>query len=118
MLTTKIDTEKIGDVIGKQGKVIQKICAECNCKVDVEEDGTVFISAIDIDDAKRALNMVETIANDPEVGAIYKGVVTRLMDFGAFVEIAPAKRVLSTSATLMSSTLTVLRMSLLSATRS
>ena len=91
MLTTKIDTEKIGDVIGKQGKVIQKICAECNCKVDVEEDGTVFISAIDIDDAKRALNMVETIANDPEVGAIYKGVVTRLMDFGAFVEIAPGK---------------------------
>ena len=91
ILTTKIDTEKIGDVIGKQGKVIQKICAECNCKVDVEEDGTVFISAIDIDDAKRALNMVETIANDPEVGAIYKGVVTRLMDFGAFVEIAPGK---------------------------
>ena len=74
-----------------RGKVIQKICAECNCKVDVEEDGTVFISAIDIDDAKRALNMVETIANDPEVGAIYKGVVTRLMDFGAFVEIAPGK---------------------------
>ena len=91
MLTTKIDVEKIGDVIGKQGKVIQKICAECNCKVDVEEDGTIYISAIDIDDAKRALNMVETIANDPEVGAIYKGVVTRLMDFGAFVEIAPGK---------------------------
>ena len=84
------DSQK-GIIIGKQGKVIQKICAECNCKVDVEEDGTVFISAIDIDDAKRALNMVETIANDPEVGAIYKGVVTRLMDFGAFVEIAPGK---------------------------
>ncbi len=91
MLTTKIDPSKIGDVIGKQGKVIQKICEECKCKVDVEEDGSVFISALDIEDAKRALFMVETIANDPEVGAIYKGVVTRIMDFGAFVEIAPGK---------------------------
>ncbi len=91
MLTTKIDVEKIGDVIGKQGKVIQKICAECNCKVDVEEDGSVFITAVDIDDARRALDIIETIAKDPEIGAIYKGVVTRLMQFGAFVEIAPGK---------------------------
>ena len=91
MLTTKISVDKISEVIGKQGKVIQKICAECNCKVDVEEDGNVFISALDIDDAKRALLMVETIAKDPEIGAIYKGVVTRLMTFGAFVEIAPGK---------------------------
>ena len=91
MLTTKVPVEKISEVIGKQGKVIQKICAECNCKIDVEEDGSVFISAIDIDDAKRALRMVETIANDPEPGSIYKGVVTRIMTFGAFVEIAPGK---------------------------
>ncbi len=91
LLTTKIDVEKIGDVIGKQGKVIQKICAECNCKVDVEEDGTIFVTAVDIDDAHRALDIINTIANDPEVGAIYKGVVTRLMSFGAFVEIAPGK---------------------------
>ncbi|MBQ4103694.1 MAG: polyribonucleotide nucleotidyltransferase [Clostridia bacterium] len=91
LLSTKIDVEKIGDVIGKQGKVIQKICAECNCKVDVEEDGTVYVTAIDIDDAHRALDIINTIANDPEVGAIYKGVVTRLMAFGAFVEIAPGK---------------------------
>ena len=91
MLTTKIDVDKIGDVIGKQGKVIQKICTECNCKVDVEEDGSIFISALDIDDAKRALAIIETIANDPEIGAIYRGVVTRLMSFGAFVEIAPGK---------------------------
>ena len=91
LLSTKIDVEKIGDVIGKQGKVIQKICAECNCKVDVEEDGTVYVTAADIDDARRALDIIHTIANDPEVGAIYKGVVTRLMSFGAFVEIAPGK---------------------------
>ncbi len=91
MLITTIPVDKISEVIGKQGKVIQKICAECNCKIDVEEDGKIFICSQDIDDAQRALFMVETIANDPEIGAIYKGVVTRLMDFGAFVEIAPGK---------------------------
>ena len=91
MLTTKIPVEKISEVIGKQGKVIQKICAECNCKVDVEEDGSIFICAINMEDAERALLMVNTIANDPEPGSFYNGVVTRIMDFGAFVEIAPGK---------------------------
>lgn len=91
MLRTKIDPDKIGDVIGKQGKVIQKICAECDCKVDVNDEGEVFVSALDLANAERAIFMVETIANDPEIGAIYKGVVTRLMSFGAFVEIAPGK---------------------------
>jgi len=91
MLSTKIDPEKIGDVIGKQGKVIQKIQADCEVKIDIEEDGRVFISGIDIDNAKRALTIVELIAKDPEIGAIYNGVVTRLMSFGAFVEIAPGK---------------------------
>ncbi len=91
MVTTKIDPAKIGDVIGKQGKVIQKICEECNCKVDVQEDGNIFVSAINLEDAQRALFIIDTIAKDPEVGAIYKGIVTRLMDFGAFVEIAPGK---------------------------
>ncbi len=91
MLSTKIDVEKIGDVIGKQGKVIQKICAECDVKIDIEDDGSVFISSTDLDNAKKALDIINTIANDPEVGAVYKGVVTRLMSFGAFVEIAPGK---------------------------
>ena len=91
MLSTKIDVDKIREVIGKGGSVIQKIQADCNCKIDIEEDGSVFISAINGEDAKRALSIVETIAKDPEIGAIYKGRVTRLMTFGAFVEIAPGK---------------------------
>ncbi len=91
MLSTKIDVDKIREVIGKGGAVIQKICADCRCNVDVQEDGSVFITAIDIDDARRALEIIETIAKDPEIGAIYKGKVTRLMNFGAFVEIAPGK---------------------------
>ena len=91
MLSMVISVDKIKDVIGKGGKVIQEICANCNCKIDVEEDGHVFISAIDIDDARRAVHTIKTIVEDPEVGAIYKGRVTRLMNFGAFVEIAPGK---------------------------
>ncbi len=91
MLSTKIDTDKIGGVIGKGGKVIQQIQADCNCTVNVEEDGTVTILSTDLADANRALQIIETIAKDPEIGAIYKGKVTRLMTFGAFVEIAPGK---------------------------
>ena len=91
MLTMKIDPDKIREVIGSGGKVIQKICAECNVKIDIEDDGHIFVSSMDIDDARRAVMVIETIVNDPEIGAIYKGVVTRLMNFGAFVEIAPGK---------------------------
>ncbi len=91
MLSTKIHPDKIREVIGSGGKVIQKIQSDCNCKIDIDDDGNVFISAIDGDDAKRALMIVETIALDPEIGAVYKGKVTRLMNFGAFVEIAPGK---------------------------
>ena len=91
MLTIKIDTDKIRDVIGSGGKTIQKICAECDVKIDIEEDGSVFVSGMDIDNARRAIQIIQTITMDPEVGAIYKGKVTRLMQFGAFVEIAPGK---------------------------
>ena len=91
MLTTTISPDKIGDVIGKQGKVIQSIQEQCDCTITIEEDGHVYVSGLDIEKAKQAISIVELIANDPEVGAIYSGKVTRLMTFGAFVEIAPGK---------------------------
>ena len=91
MLTTVISPDKIGDVIGKQGKVIQSIQEQCDCTINIEEDGHVYVAGLDIEKAKQAIAIVELIANDPEVGAIYSGKVTRLMTFGAFVEIAPGK---------------------------
>ena len=91
MKSLVIDTDKIKDVIGKGGKVIQKICAECNVTIDIDDDGNVFISGLDSEGIEKAYQIVKTIVEDPEVGAIYKGVVTRLMNFGAFVEIAPGK---------------------------
>ena len=91
MLTTTISPDKIGDVIGKQGKVIQSIQEQCDCTITIEEDGHFYVSGLDVEKAKQAISIVELIANDPEVGAIYSGKVTRLMTFGAFVEIAPGK---------------------------
>ena len=91
MLQTKIPVDKIREVIGQGGKVIQKISAECEVKIDINDEGNVFISGVDGDKANKALQIIETIANDPEVGAIYKGKVVRIMSFGAFVEIAPGK---------------------------
>ncbi len=91
MLSTTIPVDKIREVIGSGGKVIQKICSECDVKIDIEEDGHVFVSGLDIENCKRAMTIVDTIVRDPEPGTIYKGRVTRIMDFGAFVEIAPGK---------------------------
>ncbi|MGN1412493.1 MAG: polyribonucleotide nucleotidyltransferase [Oscillospiraceae bacterium] len=91
MLQTKIPVDKIREVIGQGGKVIQKISADCEVKIDISEDGNVFISGVNGEKAEKALQIVETIANDPEIGAIYKGKVVRIMNFGAFVEIAPGK---------------------------
>ncbi len=91
MVTTQISPDKIGDVIGKQGKVIQSIQEQCDCTINIEEDGHVYVSGLDIEKAKQAISIVELIANDPEIGGIYSGRVTRLMTFGAFVEIAPGK---------------------------
>ena len=91
MLSTLIDVEKIRDVIGSGGKVVQKICADCDVKIDIEEDGHVFISGLESDKCNRALQIIESIVKDPQVGEIYTGRVTRIMDFGAFVEFAPGK---------------------------
>lgn len=91
MLSTVISPDKIGDVIGKQGKIIQSIQEQCECEISIEDDGHVYVSGLNLDKCQQAISIVETIANDPEIGAIYKGKVTRLMAFGAFVEIAPGK---------------------------
>ena len=87
----QVPVDKIREVIGSGGKVIQKISAECDVKIDISEDGSVFVSGLDKEKAQAAINIINTIANDPEIGAIYKGKVVRIMNFGAFVEIAPGK---------------------------
>ena len=91
MITLHIDTDKIREVIGSGGKVIQKICAESGAKVDVEEDGSIYISAVNADACDIAKKMIETIVFVPEVGTLYYGKVVRIMTFGAFVELAPGK---------------------------
>ena len=93
IVTFKINPEKIGDVVGKQGKVINKIIEQTGTKIDIEEDGTVCIACFgDIANAKRAQAIVESIAHDPEVGDMFVGVVVRVLStLGAFVEFAPGK---------------------------
>ncbi|MGN0665973.1 MAG: polyribonucleotide nucleotidyltransferase [Huintestinicola sp.] len=91
MMQTKVPVDKIREVIGQGGKVIQKISADCQVKIDINDEGNVFISGIDAANVKKALQIVNTIAHDPEIGSIYRGKVVRLMNFGAFVEIAPGK---------------------------
>ncbi|MCH5315174.1 MAG: polyribonucleotide nucleotidyltransferase [Eubacterium sp.] len=91
MYTLTINPDKIGDVIGKGGKVIQEIQVDYDVKISIEEDGRVFISGVDAEKCEGAANIVKLIATDPEVGAFYNGIVTRIMSFGAFVEIAPGK---------------------------
>lgn len=91
MRTLKIHPDKIREVIGSGGKVIQRITAEHDVKIDIEDDGSVFVLGTNIENVNHAIQVIKTIAMDPEVGAIYKGKVTRLMNFGAFVEIAPGK---------------------------
>ena len=93
IVTFKINPEKIGDVVGKQGKVINKIIEQTGTKIDIEDDGTVCIACFgDIANAKRAQAIVESIAHDPEVGDMFVGVVVRILSkVGAFVEFAPGK---------------------------
>lgn len=89
IITTKIPIDKIKDVIGTGGKVIQKIIADTGVKIDINDDGSVFILSEDTDAAQRALTTVEGIVAEPEVGKIYHGKVTKIMEFGAFVEFMP-----------------------------
>ena len=87
----QIDVDKIAEVIGTRGKVIKKIIEETGCEIDTEDDGKIFIKGIDPENMQRAMDMITAIVSDPEPGKIYKGTITRLMTFGAFVEIAPGK---------------------------
>ncbi len=92
MFTTVIPADKISEVIGKSGKIIKEIQAQFEVKVDIEENGdtgSVFVSGMDTQKCKGAVAAIELIANGPEIGAVFYGRVTRLMEFGAFVEIAP-----------------------------
>ncbi len=93
IISFKINPEKIGDVVGKQGKVINSIIAETGTKIDIEEDGTVCIASYgDPEAALRAKSIVESIAHDPEVGDRFLGTVVRILSkVGAFVEFAPGK---------------------------
>lgn len=89
--TLKINPDKIKDVIGPGGKVIRKITEESGAKIDIEEDGTVYVAAADQASANKAIEAINAITAEPEIGKIYTGKVTRLMNFGAFVEFMPGR---------------------------
>ncbi|MBD1390702.1 polyribonucleotide nucleotidyltransferase [Neiella sp. HB171785] len=89
--TIKINPEKIKDVIGKGGATIRAITEETGCSIDIQDDGTINVAAVDGLAAKAALKRIEEITAEIEVGTIYNGRVTRIVDFGAFVEILPGK---------------------------
>ena len=91
MTTMKIDPDKIREVIGKGGAVIQKIVADTGAKIDIEDDGTIRIAAINADQANAAKACIDAIVFEPEVGTVYTGKVTGIKEFGAFVEYAPGK---------------------------
>ena len=91
MITMHIDPDKIRDVIGKGGSVIQKIVAESGAKIDIDDDGTIHIASPDAESCEKAKKCIDDIVFVPEVGQLYYGRVVRLMTFGAFVELAPGK---------------------------
>ena len=91
VINMQINPDKIRDVIGSGGKVINKIIEETGVKIDIEDDGKIFILAVERDMGKKAKAIIEGIVADPIPGTVYKGKVTRLMQFGAFVEILPGK---------------------------
>jgi polyribonucleotide nucleotidyltransferase len=91
LTTLHINPEKIREVIGKGGEVINKIIAETGVEIDIEDDGTVVVAAVNGEDAEEAIAMINSIVAEPEVGKTYKGKVVKIMDFGAFVEFMPGK---------------------------
>ncbi|MBQ9933957.1 MAG: S1 RNA-binding domain-containing protein, partial [Ruminiclostridium sp.] len=91
MITMKIDPDKIREVIGKGGSVIQKITAESGAQIDIDDDGTIHIASPDAACCDIAKKMIDTIVFVPEVGMLYYGKVVRILTFGAFVELAPGK---------------------------
>ncbi len=91
MTTMKIDPDKIREVIGKGGAVIQKIQAESGAKVDIEDDGTIHIAAVNSEQAEACQSAIAAIVFEPEVGEVYTGKVTGIKEFGCFVEYAPGK---------------------------
>ncbi len=91
MATMTIDIDKIAAVIGKGGKVIKKIIEDSQCSIDTEDDGKIYIKGTSTENIQKAIDMINLIVLDPEPGKTYEGTVTRLMTFGAFVEIAPGK---------------------------
>jgi len=91
IITTKVPVDKIKDVIGSGGKTIQKIIADTGVKIDIEDDGSVFILTNDAQAGKKALSIVEGIVAEPEVGKIYTGKVVKIIEIGAFVEFLPGR---------------------------
>ena len=89
--TLKINPDKIREVIGTGGKVIREICEVSGAKVDLDDDGTVKVAAVNTESADIAINMIKAITDEPEVGTIYDGKVVKIMDFGAFVNFMGAK---------------------------
>jgi polyribonucleotide nucleotidyltransferase len=91
MLTTKIHPDKIGKLIGPGGKMIRALEAETGAKIEIEEDGTIYVSAVGAGKAERALEEVEKLCAEVKVGQIYSGKVTSIKDFGAFIEVIPGQ---------------------------
>ena len=91
MLGTKVPVDKIRDIIGTGGKIIQKMAADFEVKIDVDDEGNVFVCGMSLEKTQGCIDYINTIVREPEIGEIYKGKVVRVADFGAFVEFAPGK---------------------------
>jgi polyribonucleotide nucleotidyltransferase len=91
IITIKINPEKIRDIIGKGGAMIRKIQEETGTEINVEDDGSVEIAAVNSENSRKAIQWIESLTRDVEIGGLYLGKVTRIMGFGCFVEILPGK---------------------------